>query len=558
MTGLAQAETRTLKLFFAHTGERAQITYKRNGKFVPSGMAQINRFLRDWRKNEDARMDPRVVDLLWEVYNAVGARDYITIVSAYRSPATNNLLRSRSSGVAKNSQHMLGKAIDFFIPGVKLSTLRRAAMRFQVGGVGYYPKSGSPFIHIDVGNARYWPRMSRQELMAMFPDGKTVYIPSDGKPLPGYQMALAAYKERRRDLSSIQVASASDTDRPRGLLASLFGGGADEEEDSAQDSTPAAAPVATAGQAAVAAARKEPEPATPEAILAALPAEAIPLPGVAPRPQVDVGVPVAVAEAQPAAQEDTVEFLLAENVPLPTPRPVDAPVAEQQVAMAEVETDEIAAQIAGVPVSGTRVMASMTGASAPAEPSATLAAYLPVPSERSSGGEEPVMIAALPRPRPTLDAAAVAGTNPEAAQARQEAKQMIDERLARLAAAPRASPRLALISRDQETDPAEVLGAGPRTTTKGPRPTAADDKPDPRSIPTPVPMQVARWALSNEPVTLDTRGTTAPSFAHALVRTAPQVVYTAGFQTASVDDGAINRFTGPAVVFLSVARFSTN
>ncbi|MGO8448237.1 DUF882 domain-containing protein, partial [Rhizobium ruizarguesonis] len=72
--------------------------------------------------------------------------------------------RSRSTGVAKKIQHMLGKAMDFYVPGVKLSTLRALSMQMQVGVVGYYPTSGSPFVHLDVGNVRAWPRMSRQEL----------------------------------------------------------------------------------------------------------------------------------------------------------------------------------------------------------------------------------------------------------------------------------------------------------------------------------------------------------------------------------------------------------
>ena len=207
-TAPAAAESRSLKLFFTHTGERATITFKRDGKFDPKGLAQINRFLRDWRRNEPARMDPRLLDLVWEVYQRSGARDYINIVSAYRSPATNNMLRgrSRSTGVAKNSQHMLGKAMDFYIPGVKLAKLRAIAMQMQIGGVGFYPTSGSPFVHLDVGRVRAWPRMSRQELVRIFPNGKTLHVPADGKPLPGYNVAMADYK-RRIGSNSIVAAS---------------------------------------------------------------------------------------------------------------------------------------------------------------------------------------------------------------------------------------------------------------------------------------------------------------------------------------------------------------
>ncbi len=107
------------------------------------------------------------------------------------------MLRSRSRGVAENSQHMLGKAIDFYIPGVSLAKLRAIGMKLQVGGVGFYPTSGSPFVHMDTGNVRHWPRMSRQELLALFPDGKTLDIPRDGKPLPGYAEALADYQSRQ-------------------------------------------------------------------------------------------------------------------------------------------------------------------------------------------------------------------------------------------------------------------------------------------------------------------------------------------------------------------------
>ena len=103
-------------------------------------------------------MDPRLLDLVWEAYRASGATDYIQVVCGYRSPATNSMLRSRSKGVAEKSQHMLGKAMDFYIPGVPLKKLRDIGLKMQGGGVGYYPTSGSPFVHMDVGNVRHWPR----------------------------------------------------------------------------------------------------------------------------------------------------------------------------------------------------------------------------------------------------------------------------------------------------------------------------------------------------------------------------------------------------------------
>lgn len=163
-------------------------------------------------------MDPRLVDLVWEVYDRSGAKDYIHIVSAYRSPATNNMLRNRSrvTGVAKNSQHMLGKAMDFYIPGVRLATLRALAMQMQIGGVGFYPTSGSPFVHLDLGSVRAWPRMSRQELVSIFPNGNTMHLSADGRPLPGYEQAVADYR-RRVGPKSIEIASTADDDDDAGL-----------------------------------------------------------------------------------------------------------------------------------------------------------------------------------------------------------------------------------------------------------------------------------------------------------------------------------------------------
>ena len=120
----ANAETRSLKLYYIHTGEKAEITFKKNGRYLPSGLKQLNHFLRDWRRNEPTKMDPRLFDVVWQVYKSTGASGYIHVVSAYRSPATNSMLRKRGRGVAEKSQHMLGRAMDFFIPGVKLKELR--------------------------------------------------------------------------------------------------------------------------------------------------------------------------------------------------------------------------------------------------------------------------------------------------------------------------------------------------------------------------------------------------------------------------------------------------
>lgn len=179
----AFGETRTLYLYHTHTGETGRFTFKRNGNYDRGVLRELNRFLADWRNKKETNVDPALFDLLWLVYQEVGASEPINIVSSYRSPETNRMLRAKSSGVAENSQHMNGKAMDFYIPGVSLKLLRETAMRRQVGGVGYYPTSGSPFVHLDTGSVRAWPRMTTAQLKKIFPDGRTLHIPADGRVL---------------------------------------------------------------------------------------------------------------------------------------------------------------------------------------------------------------------------------------------------------------------------------------------------------------------------------------------------------------------------------------
>ncbi len=237
--GVAHAEIRSLNVLNVHTQERANVVFKRDGVYDQKGLQELNRLLRDWRRNEVTRMDPALFDLIWEVYRDAGASQPIHVVCGYRSPATNNMLRSRSRGVAKFSQHMLGKAMDFYLPGVDLSHLREVGMKKQVGGVGFYPTSGSPFVHMDTGSVRAWPRMTREQLVRLFPNGKTAHLPADGNPLPGYQQALAEVEARKAHGGSQSTTSSSSGG---GLLAALFGGGsssssyssgADEDEEGA-------------------------------------------------------------------------------------------------------------------------------------------------------------------------------------------------------------------------------------------------------------------------------------------------------------------------------------
>ncbi|AFL86941.1 hypothetical protein Terro_0601 [Terriglobus roseus DSM 18391] len=146
-----------LKLHHLHTGESIDVAYKEGGQYSDQGVNMLNRFLRDHRTQDTADYDPREFDLLHALLVKLGKPNAtIDIVCGYRTPLSNNFLRTRSAdtGVAEHSQHMLSKAIDIRIPGVSTLKLRNAALALGMGGVGYYPTS--QFVHVDVGPVRQW------------------------------------------------------------------------------------------------------------------------------------------------------------------------------------------------------------------------------------------------------------------------------------------------------------------------------------------------------------------------------------------------------------------
>lgn len=248
----AIGDTRTIILHHVHTNEDLTITYKRDGRYDDAAIKRISQFLRDWRRNEHISMDPHLIDLLWEVHQEVGSKGAIHIICGYRAPETNAMLRARSSGVAMYSQHMAGTATDFFIPGVPIDELRAAALRLQGGGVGFYPGSGSRFVHVDTGNVRHWPRMSRDELVKVFPNQRTIHVPSDGQPLAGYALALADYER-----------GVKSSPRPTKLaLMAKASGVHDDEEMSTGSTKRPPMPMARPANLTVAAVSR-PEPQTP-------------------------------------------------------------------------------------------------------------------------------------------------------------------------------------------------------------------------------------------------------------------------------------------------------
>ena len=145
---------RTLSFDNIHTGEKIKAVYWQRGIYVQEALSDINYILRDFRTGEIKDIDTGLLDLLFSLHKKLRSKVPFTIISGYRSPETNSLLNSLSSGVVKNSLHIEGKAIDVRLPGYELKTLRRAAADLRRGGVGYYPLSD--FVHVDVGRIRSW------------------------------------------------------------------------------------------------------------------------------------------------------------------------------------------------------------------------------------------------------------------------------------------------------------------------------------------------------------------------------------------------------------------
>jgi len=144
-----------LRLYHTHTGERIDIVYRSGETYLPEAEGQLDYFLRDHRTGDIKHYDPKVFDILSDVAAALGHPNAeIEIICGYRTPWSNEFLRARSAGVAKNSQHMQAHAIDIRIPGVDTLTLRNAALKLGRGGVGYYPRS--QFVHVDTGRVRTW------------------------------------------------------------------------------------------------------------------------------------------------------------------------------------------------------------------------------------------------------------------------------------------------------------------------------------------------------------------------------------------------------------------
>ncbi len=154
--GTTVSDERALSFYHTHTRLHLDVVYWKDGEYVDAALNDVNKFLSDFRTGDIADIDPTLLDLIYDVRDSLGSDGTYQIISAYRSSKTNEMLRTRSeaSGVAKKSQHILGKAIDVRLEGVKTKQLRDAAIRLQRGGVGYYEQSD--FVHMDTGRVRRW------------------------------------------------------------------------------------------------------------------------------------------------------------------------------------------------------------------------------------------------------------------------------------------------------------------------------------------------------------------------------------------------------------------
>ena len=154
---LATAADRSLSFFHTHTSERLTTAYCCAGEYVPGALDDVNHLLRDFRVNAVKPIDPRLLDLLFELNGTLGTDQPFHVISGYRTPETNAMLHERGgahSGVATHSLHMDGKAIDIRVPGIRLEHVRDVAKSLRIGGVGFYPESN--FVHVDTGRVRYW------------------------------------------------------------------------------------------------------------------------------------------------------------------------------------------------------------------------------------------------------------------------------------------------------------------------------------------------------------------------------------------------------------------
>ncbi len=345
---IAGGETRTIQLYHMHTGESLTVTYMQNGRYVPSAMKQINYLLRDWRRKETITIDPRTIDLVWELHEDLGSHRPIHIVCGYRSPKTNAFLKRIGRNVANKSQHMVGKAIDFYFPDVPTVKIRNSALVRKVGGVGYYRSAGGPtgFLHADSGHVRHWgPAISNSQMAQILREGsKTVgrrmrlNKGNDNTVAPdesgGSLIATLFGKKKPATIETDQASSTDDqgADDQGADVAAAYVGNEDDMADLSADASqsPATAPFKLAKSTV--ASVIPPEPSLTKDQAAKLDAAAA-----------DAAIP----DEPQAADNGANEPLVRQGYPVPKPRlkPVDIML----MAAANIKSVRISAASGGPP-----------------------------------------------------------------------------------------------------------------------------------------------------------------------------------------------------------------
>jgi len=195
----ATGDSRAISLYNIHTKEMLAVVYKRNGKYVPEAMKRIDWAMRDWRRNETIEIDPALIDLIWEVHAELQSKEPVHIICGYRSRGTNEMLRKTVGGQASQSRHILGKAADVHFPDIPLRQLRYSALLRERGGVGYYPTSAIPFVHLDTDRVRHWPRLPRYEMALLFPSRASPHLAGTGPVTPDEARAA---REQHADVAA--------------------------------------------------------------------------------------------------------------------------------------------------------------------------------------------------------------------------------------------------------------------------------------------------------------------------------------------------------------------
>jgi len=342
---VAGGETRTISLRHMHTGESLTIEYMKDGRYVPSAMKQINYLLRDWRKNQVITIDPRTIDLVWELHEDLGSHEPIQIVCGYRSASTNAFLHRIGRHVAKESQHIQGKAIDFYFPDVPTIKIRNAALVRQVGGVGYYSSAGGPtgFLHADSARVRHWgPAISASQMAAIFRDNQkivgrrlrmnagndTAVASNDSGSKPNFFTQMFGGKKNQAPVADDAAPDAPG--KANGVNALYSAGDQDDLADLSDDAAQAPAPKAAAAKPGISSAQ--------QASMGDLSQDAAQAPAGKPKLAAAPLATQAVADAAPDVKQDS-------GVPKPRFKPTEILLA----AAANMKTPQVVITAASAP-----------------------------------------------------------------------------------------------------------------------------------------------------------------------------------------------------------------